>query len=516
MYLELSGTYIAQGGERYLTIGNFDDLQQFVFMHLTKAAQMNGVTNSYLNSVFIDDVSLVSDTTQLMMSLPHSTLGHDTTLCTGDSMRLSGDNPYFFHYWWNTGDTTRSIIIDTPGTYWCTVDYGCSNYTDTIHVYAPLQPYSRYDTLLLCNCDLFYTYRLPPIPGNNPLAQYHWSDGSRGDSLLIRGAGLYSLYRSDACGLANDTVRITVDVPTGATPAYLPDTTLCSGDSITLSGGGGYRHYRWSTGDTSRTIRVGQEGGYKVLAYTACDTLRDSAIIRLLEAPPVFSLGADTSLCPGSKLSLSAPVGPYSIRWQPGGATTSTITADQSGGWTCLLSNICGQSRDTLILSWKPVPAAGGIISGAQSLCQDGQIVPVWLYNNSVFGKKWSTGDTGSRIRVSHPGYYGLRLYNECGSVTDSVYERGCKGIVAFPNAFSPNGDGKNDVFRPILQDRYQIEAYLIRIFNRWGQCVFVSGDPESGWDGGRNESGTYFYFCRYKERGGTEQFLKGELELLR
>jgi gliding motility-associated-like protein len=92
------------------------------------------------------------------------------------------------------------------------------------------------------------------------------------------------------------------------------------------------------------------------------------------------------------------------------------------------------------------------------------------------------------------------------------------------PNTFTPNGDGQNDVFKPFPY--CFIDRIDFTVFNRWGQIVFKTSDPEINWDG-RNQQGrelaegTYYYTCRYFERrvnGITPgpELLKGYIELIR
>jgi len=50
------------------------------------------------------------------------------------------------------------------------------------------------------------------------------------------------------------------------------------------------------------------------------------------------------------------------------------------------------------------------------------------------------------------------------------------------PSAFSPNGDGKNDIFRPILLGMKSLNYF--RIYNRWGQLVYESASKTGGWNG--------------------------------
>ena len=55
-------------------------------------------------------------------------------------------------------------------------------------------------------------------------------------------------------------------------------------------------------------------------------------------------------------------------------------------------------------------------------------------------------------------------------------------GQILFPNAFSPNGDGRNDVFKPAYYS--SIESFKMEIYNRWGEKMFGTNDIETGWTG--------------------------------
>lgn len=86
------------------------------------------------------------------------------------------------------------------------------------------------------------------------------------------------------------------------------------------------------------------------------------------------------------------------------------------------------------------------------------------------------------------------------------------------PNAFSPNGDGINDIFR-VENVTYQ-DALEFRIFNRYGQCIFHTVDARQGWDGSDKgmpaDLGTYYYYIRLGYPDGKRKILKGEVILLR
>ncbi len=90
----------------------------------------------------------------------------------------------------------------------------------------------------------------------------------------------------------------------------------------------------------------------------------------------------------------------------------------------------------------------------------------------------------------------------------------------AIPNAFSPNGDGLNDVFIPKLKLERAYSTFEFRVYNRYGQMVYNTANMNSGWDGtykGRPlEQGVYYYKISIFFLDGTTKHFNGELTLLR
>ncbi|MCB0794304.1 MAG: gliding motility-associated C-terminal domain-containing protein [Flavobacteriales bacterium] len=91
------------------------------------------------------------------------------------------------------------------------------------------------------------------------------------------------------------------------------------------------------------------------------------------------------------------------------------------------------------------------------------------------------------------------------------------------PNIFTPNSDGRNDTFRPFPYRG--VKVIDLQVFNRWGQVIFTSTDPDIGWDGTHQSAnepvpeGVYFYTCvvTYARLAGPEQvLLKGYVHLIR
>jgi gliding motility-associated-like protein len=144
------------------------------------------------------------------------------------------------------------------------------------------------------------------------------------------------------------------------------------------------------------------------------------------------------------------------------------------------------------------------------------QLTPDIQYAQSL---QWQSGATTPSITVRQPGLYSITATNYCGSRFAAVeLVRGvCKLYV--PTAFSPNGDGVNDIFLPGFGEG--ISQYEMQVYNRWGQKVFTSTDRNKGWDGrfnGRMVPGVYTWVIAYREAAapGVVQRMKGTVLVVR
>jgi len=150
---------------------------------------------------------------------------------------------------------------------------------------------------------------------------------------------------------------------------------------------------------------------------------------------------------------------------------------------------------------------------GADSiLCKD-ELLELSIEN-------WNTQyvwDDGSKLpsrRIVKPGLYWVSATNICGVATDSIQiefrDHNCR--VYCPTAFTPNQDGRNEYFKPII---YDVEQLNYRIFNRWGEKLFEGTENDQGWDGTFSgmsvPSGSYIIMFDYKYRSGERQLRGSE-----
>jgi gliding motility-associated-like protein len=132
----------------------------------------------------------------------------------------------------------------------------------------------------------------------------------------------------------------------------------------------------------------------------------------------------------------------------------------------------------------------------------------------------WNTGDSTYSILVTDEGWYKVTIDNAgiCYA-TDSVMMQHCFVPLRMPNAFSPNNDGKNDLFRPVIQPE-RITAFHMLIFDQCGGNIFETQDVRQGWngtiEGKQAPSGVYVYILTYGNGSGETKKITGTVTLVR
>lgn len=309
--------------------------------------------------------------------------------------------------------------------------------------------------------------------------------------------------------------------PPDTTFFQVPDTAICMGDSIVLSGVPGFTHYHWDNQANTITRTISDSGVYWVLNGDPCHSRVDTFRIRFRKDPTV-ALGADTVICFAPPFELVAiknnPAA--QLLWSTG-STEDRIPVPADGLYW-IVSTIDGCSAsDTVSITFRDIHQDFG---PDINVCRGEKVnVRLSARGNSQASLLWSTGSTASSIVVTDTGSYWLQAsYPPCASSdTVRVQFEQCSCLVAAPSAFSPNNDGLNDIFYPVIEPGCPIKGYVLSIFNRWGQRVYSGYSPQEGWDGIYNgtaaDAGTYFY--EYRFYGGTKSVAvqgKGDVLLVR
>ncbi len=307
---------------------------------------------------------------------------------------------------------------------------------------------------------------------------------------------------------------------TGNTSAM--DTLICAQDFlIRLTGNIAFPAWQWNTGDTGWALDVHTPGTYWVRSFNDCQWAVDTFHIRHTPVPP-FSLGKDTAVCDGSPVVLYAPSEP-GIRWEwEDGSAEAMRTITQSGNYGIRLRNGACMDADDINIQIKDFTQ---YLGPDTTICITGDPQPVRLEarlpEQAIV--RWSTGATDPVLETKDSGTYWVQVSDFVCSVADTIriQMEKCACIIQVPNAFTPNGDGKNDVFRSVFENDCPITDFYLRIYNRYGQLVFQTYNAHEGWNGlfngERAEVGTYFYDMRVQHGTGAHQLKKtGDVILIR
>ncbi len=302
------------------------------------------------------------------------------------------------------------------------------------------------------------------------------------------------------------------------TAQFFADTdSLCAGGCINLinASSGSPTSYLWSfPGSTSPTIAGAIPGpvcynlpGTYTYSLAAGNSLgSDTAFGSLVvEVPRQPDLGADTNYCEGLELTLSSAISIDQSIWSDG-STFPELTISEPGIYWLESDGYCS-ARDSIQVSETALPVLD-LVPPDNSICE-GDTLNL-MAGDPSFQYTWNTGDTGASIAVLQSGFYSVTADNQGCTATSSVEVEflvcGCS--ITVPNAFTPNQDGLNDVFRPIV--KCGIDRYKLQVWNRWGALVYQSEDPFQGWDGtflGKmQELGSYIWHLdvSFQDRGKT------------
>ena len=303
-----------------------------------------------------------------------------------------------------------------------------------------------------------------------------------------------------------------------------PDLALCAGDTITLIADAGFDTYLWSDGSIGSTLEVSTAGTYTVEVTNGCGLDRDTVVVTLEPIPPL-NLGDDQALCEGDELEINAGSGFLSYLWSDG-SSDSVLTVNAIGTYTVQVTygGVCNLTDSLSITEIWPLPFPD--LGPDISICEGEQVT---LATPTVYTSyNWFSGESTSSILAEIPGNYGLTVLDANGCmgsdslILDYLPTDSCETEFIFPNAFTPNGDGLNDIFRPVVNGALPL-AFEMILVNRWGQTIFASNDYHTGWDGtfqGKDaEIGSYIWQARMtliKEGQAIEQSRAGTITIIR
>ncbi len=341
--------------------------------------------------------------------------------------------------------------------------------------------------------------------------------------------------------LNRDSVK--VNVVDHVTLQLMNDTVICANDPIVLRTISDGLLYNWAP-----TVQLNNAALQSPVATTP-DTTRyhvtaiigscsDSADVTVYTVPyPVAYAGADTLICYGTPAQLHGSTDGSSVTWTPSNTLENPATLNplahptKTGDNTYLLAAYdtkgCPKpGTDEVVVTMLPDINA---FAGRDTTIILGQ--PLQLEATGGTGYQWSPAMGLSSTSISNPVAthyesidfirYKVIVNNQAGCLDSAfigVRIFKTRPSVFVPTGFTPNGDGRNDVLRPIAAGMQRMEQFAV--FNRWGQMVFTTSINGLGWDGtvnGKSQPpGVFVWMVKATDYTGRPYLARGTVTLIR
>ncbi len=319
------------------------------------------------------------------------------------------------------------------------------------------------------------------------------------------------------------------------------DTTFCKGDGVQLGAVSDGLQFLWSPNiNLSDPAIINPMANppstttYQLIANIGSCTIKDNVIVFVVPYPFVDA-GSDLTTCYKTPIQLNGSVIASDFFWRPQGSLTDSKNLNPIASPATTTKYIltatdtlgCPKaSYDSVIVTVLPKVNAS---AGRDTAIVAGQ--PLQLIASGGENYLWSPSYGLNNVNVPGPV---AKLGGEQDSIRYKVYVTDAAGCldsasilvkifrtnpqIFVPTGFTPNGDGKNDVLRPIAVGIDRIEYF--RVYNRWGQLVFSTTINGQGWDGkigGKNQStGTFVWLVAGVDYTGKKVYQKGTTTLVR
>ncbi|MBK9730012.1 MAG: gliding motility-associated C-terminal domain-containing protein [Chitinophagaceae bacterium] len=461
--------------------------------------------------------------------------------CVGQPVQFSDNSTTTFttvsDWLWSfgTGDTSNlqnpAYVFDEVGTYTVTLiasnEAGCTDTISDVIIIFPSPTINAIpDDTIICKLDQIQLNAAATGANNfNWEPNYNLSNPNISNPLAgpdVTVTYTVSISNSYGC-VAMDSVHVevydTVIAHAGS------DTTICPGGSVQLNGSGGI-NFLWAppTGLSSTSVYNPIASPASTTSYIFSTSVgscaaKDTVIVYVKPFPTIVA-GPDVSICQYQSVQISASGG-TSYSWSPSGtldnaalesptATPLVTTTYTVSGTNANACPFVGQ--DSLTVSIIPIPPIfitedTTIILGTYTvLSVTGGASYVWVPSTGLDDPTSPTPVASPTETTTYVVY--ITTADGCPTTDSVTITIVLDPLVEFPTAFSPNGDDKNNYFRPLILGLAHLDEF--RIFNRWGQEVFAISNvnviggplPENlSWDGTYKGEvqpvGVYVYYLK-------------------
>ena len=286
---------------------------------------------------------------------------------------------------------------------------------------------------------------------------------------------------------------------------------VCDSDTYTLDASIENAQYLWNTGQTTQQITVDKSGTYWVRVNKDQCLATDTVDVDFLRV----DLGSDTIFCETIDYTLKTGDLDADFRWSTG-ETTSEIRVTQPGTyWVEATKGNC-TVVDSIRLNVIETPRE----TLDTLLCQGETFT--WDVYQPGSAYYWEDGSNAAAKELTEAGTYTVHVENQCFAMqrTLRLKTENCACEVFVPNIFTPNNDGSNDFFQPVIHQR--IQNSVLRIYDRRGKLLHEE-NKLGRWNGILREkaapAGSYYWTFDYiciQDNAPVWQHQKGWVTLLR
>ncbi len=309
-------------------------------------------------------------------------------------------------------------------------------------------------------------------------------------------SGIYTQYLVNVAG-CDSILKLDLSINGSLTTV---NKTICQGQSY------------YAGGANQTTSGVYHD---KFISSLGCDSVITTNLT--VSPNPKPNLGPDGNLCSTSNTALISPGSFMNYLWHDN-STQPDYTVNSPGKFWVIVTDInsCIATDTITISALDTIPK--NFLPADQLLCY-GNVVRIAAMGNYVT-YQWSTGSSGDFIDISNFDTYYLTVkdFNSCAGTDSITIKRKNCIYINIPNAFTPNSDTKNDIFKPVINQA--VKDYHFIVFNRFGQKVFETREYDKGWDGtlkGKPQPpGAYVYHIKYNNIFGSETVENGSVLLIR
>ena len=365
---------------------NIDDIHSQTPMVWPSVNTTYTVTyDDYCGNQQTDDVVVI------VYPVPQPDLGVDEAICQGASINL--DAGTWNSYLWSSGTTNQTETFTGAGTYSVTVTNsdGCEGSDDII--VTELTPPS-----IDAGADVSVCSGGATILTATGSGTYQWSTNETTQAITVAPVvnTTYTVTLTDANNCTN-TDDVVVSIGSALTPSITSDTTICNGENVTLTAGGGTT-YSWDSGDATPSITVAPNSTttYNVTVTDGGTCTGTASVTVSVNPSPIVDAGVNESVCNGGSVTLTAS-GANSYVWSTTETTANiNITPINSAYYYVTGTSSGCSSIDSVYVTVNPIPSVDA--GNDATICTGGSAA---LSATGIGSFVWSTTETTQSVTVS-------------------------------------------------------------------------------------------------------------------